>query len=100
MYQLNILTLQPVPFYDLISGLKKCNTIVNTICNLHKNLEGEEGWSVDTQCSGGLCEIGSGEAMCTAEMPTLRLCSGLKHKLGLWTGKQTLGKKKAKMCGR
>lgn len=51
----------------------------------------EEVWAVGTQCSGGLCGIGSGQETCTAEMPTLRLCSGLK--LGLWTEKQTLGKK-------
>lgn len=35
----------------------------------------EEGWAADTQCSGGLCGIGSVQATCISEKPTVRSCS-------------------------
>lgn len=67
---------------------KKSNTIANRICDWHKDWEVEEEQAADTQCSGGLRGVGSGQATRISEKPTVRSHSWAEMQTRL-TGQET-----------
>lgn len=52
--------------------LKFDQCLEKTVIPLQTEFGMEEGWAADTQCSGGLCGVVSGQAKCISEKPTAR----------------------------